>query len=341
MNSQLYIFFLVIAIILVAIILFVSISILIKLNTLNKNKDNDQSMALLNQNMQALQSNFQQSLDRTNQAINTRLDNAAKIIGAVSKELGQMSQIGQSLQNFQDLLKNPKLRGGLGEQGLRDMLSQTFPNELYSMQYKFKNGQIVDAAIKIEAGIVPVDAKFPLENFNKILKAKTDKEKMEARRKFRSDFRVHVNAIAKKYILTDEGTVDFALMYIPSETVYYELISNENDLHDYAIKAKVIPTSPNTFFYYLRSIMLGLQGKRISEMSKQILSTLKIIQTETDKFGDNLSVLSRHVTNAKSTMEKVDSDFTRLRGKIDKVNLLEAEQSNLIEETGEVDEIIG
>ena len=130
-------------------------------------------------------------------------------------------------------------------------------------------------------------------------------------------------------------------MYIPSETVYYELISNENDLHDYAIKAKVIPTSPNTFFYYLRSIMLGLQGKRISEMSKQILSTLKIIQTETDKFGDNLSVLSRHVTNAKSTMEKVDSAFTRLRGKIDKVNLLEAEQSNLIEETGETDEIIG
>lgn len=341
MDSQLYIFFLVIAIILAAIILFVSIFILIKLNTLNKNKDNDQSMALLNQNMQALQSNFQQSLDRTNQAINARLDNAAKVIGSVSKELGQMSQIGQSLQNFQDLLKNPKLRGGLGEQGLKDMLSQTFPNELYSMQYKFKNGQIVDAAIKIEAGIVPVDAKFPLENFNKILKAKTDKEKMEARRKFRSDFRVHVNAIAKKYILTDEGTVDFALMYIPSETVYYELISNENDLHDYAIKAKVIPASPNTFFYYLRSIMLGLQGKRISEMSKQILSTLKIIQTETDKFGDNLSVLSRHVTNAKSTMEKVDSDFTRLRGKIDKVNLLEAEQSNLIEETGEADEIIG
>lgn len=341
MDSQFYTFFLVIAIILAAIILFVSIFILIKLNTLNRNKDNDQSMALLNQNMQALQSNFQQSLDRTNQAINARLDNAAKVIGAVSKELGQMSQIGQSLQNFQDLLKNPKLRGGLGEQGLKDMLSQTFPNELYSMQYKFKNGQIVDAAIKIEAGIVPVDAKFPLENFNKILKAKTDKEKMEARRKFRSDFRIHVNAIAKKYILTDEGTVDFALMYIPSETVYYELISNENDLHDYAIKAKVIPTSPNTFFYYLRSIMLGLQGKRISEMSKQILSTLKIIQTETNKFGDNLSVLNRHVTNAKSTMEKVDSDFTRLRGKIDKVNLLEAEQSNLIEETGETDEIIG
>ncbi len=282
----------------------------------------------------------QEGMDRTNQAINNRLDNAAKVIGAVSKELGQMSQIGQSLQNFQDLLKNPKMRGGLGEQGLKDMLSQTFPNELYNMQYKFRNGQIVDAAIKIEAGIVPVDAKFPLENFNRILKAKTESEIAEARRKFRSDFRVHVNAIAKKYIVSDEGTVDFALMYIPSETVYYELISNENDLHDYAIKAKVIPTSPNTFFYYLRSIMLGLQGRKISEMSKQILSTLKIIQTETNKFGDNLSVLNRHVTNAKSTMEKVDSDFTRLQGKIEKVNSLESEQSELIEETSEADKII-
>jgi DNA recombination protein RmuC len=252
-----------------------------------------------------------------------------------------MSQIGQSLQNFQDLLKSPKLRGGLGEQGLKDMLAQTFPHELYKMQHKFRNGQIVDAAIKIEAGIVPVDAKFPLENFNRILKAKADVERDEARRKFRSDFRVHVNAISKKYILTDEGTVDFALMYIPSETVYYELISNENDLHDYAINAKVIPTSPNTFFYYLRSIMLGLQGKRISEMSKQILSTLKVIQSETHKFGDNLSVLNRHVTNAKATMEKVDSDFTRLKGKIEKVNLLENEQSELIEETTDVDELIG
>jgi DNA recombination protein RmuC len=205
------------------------------------------------------------------------------------------------------------------------------------VQYKFRNGQTVDAAIKIEAGIVPVDAKFPLENFNRILNGKTEDEKNEARRKFRSDFRVHVNAISKKYIVPDEGTVDFALMYIPSETVYYELISNEADLHEYAIKAKVIPTSPNTFFYYLRTLMLGLQGKRISEMSRQILGTLKIIQTETKKFGDNLSVLNRHVTNAKSTMERVDSDFNRLSNKIEQVSLLENEQKELIEETSELD----
>jgi DNA recombination protein RmuC len=307
---------------------------------LKDSSKNDQSMQLLNQNMTSLQNSFQEKLDRTNQTINERLDNAAKVIGMVNRELGQMSQIGQSLQNFQEFLKSPKLRGGLGEQGLSDMLGQTFPKELYKMQHKFRNGQIVDAAIKIEAGIVPVDAKFPLENFNRILNAKTDDERNDARRKFRSDFRVHVNAIAKKYILTDEGTVDFAMMYIPSETVYYELISNENDLHDYAIKSKVIPASPNTFFYYLRTIMLGLQGKRISEMSKQILSTLKVIQNESKKFGDNLGILNRHVNNAKSTMDKVDADFTRLSSKIEQVNLLESEQSTLIEETTEVTDIV-
>ncbi len=296
-------------------------------------KRDDQSLQMLNQNMMSLQNSFQEKLDRTNQVIGERLDNAARVIGAVNRELGQMSQIGQNLQNFQELLKNPKLRGGLGEQGLNDMLAQGFAKELYSIQHKFRNGQTVDAAIKIEAGIVPVDAKFPLENFNRILNGKTEDEKNDARRKFRSDFRVHVNAIAKKYIVPDEGTVDFAMMYIPSETVYYELISNEADLHEYAIKAKVIPTSPNTFFYYLRTLMLGLQGKRISEMSRQILGTLKIIQTETKKFGDNLSVLNRHVTNAKSTMEKVDSDFNRLSNKIEQVSLLENEQKELIEET--------
>jgi len=300
---------------------------------------NDQSMQMLNQNMTSLQNSFQEKLDRTNQSINERLDNAAKVIGLVNRELGQMSQIGQSLQNFQEFLKSPKMRGGLGEQGLADMLGQTFPKELYKIQHKFRNGQIVDAAIKIEAGVVSVDAKFPLENFNRILNAKTDDDRNDARRKFRSDFRVHVNAIAKKYILPDEGTVDFAMMYIPSETVYYELISNENDLHDYAIKSKVIPASPNTFFYYLRTIMLGLQGKRISEMSKQILATLKVIQNESKKFGDNLGILNRHVNNAKSTMDKVDADFTRLSGKIEQVNLLETEQSTLIEETTEVADI--
>lgn len=304
-----------------------------KMQELKNDRQNDQSMQILNQNMQAVS----ERIDRTNTAISERLDNAAKVIGLVNRELGQMSQIGQSLQNFQEFLKSPKMRGGLGEQGLKDMLAQTFPNELYQMQYKFRNGQTVDAVIKIEAGIVPVDAKFPLENFNRILNAKTDEEKSDARRKFRSDFRVHVNAISKKYIVPDEGTVDFALMYIPSETVYYELISNETDLHDYAVKEKVIPSSPNTFFYYLRSIMLGLQGKKISEMSKQILSTLKIIQTESKKFGEGLSVLNRHVTNAKSTMDKVDNDFSRLAGKIEQVSMLESEQKELIEETTELE----
>ena len=118
MDSQLYIVLLVVAIIFVVAVLTVSVFVLTKINSLKKSRDDDQSMALLNQNMQALQSSFQEKLDRTNQAISDRLDNAARVISLVNKELGQMSQIGKSMQNFQDLLKNPKLRGGLGEQGL-------------------------------------------------------------------------------------------------------------------------------------------------------------------------------------------------------------------------------
>lgn len=299
-----------------------------KLKEIENSRNNDQSMQMLNQNMNSMS----ERIDVTNQAISQRLDKAAQVISEVTRELGTMSQIGSQLSNFQEFLKSPKLRGGLGEQGLKDMLAQTFPHELYKMQHKFRNGQTVDAAIKIDAGIIPVDAKFPLENFNRILNAKSDEEGADARRKFRSDFRVHVNAIAKKYIVPDEGTVDFAMMYIPSETVYYELISNEQDLHDYAVHAKIIPTSPNTFFYYLRTIMLGLQGKRISEMSKQILGTLKVIQTESKKFGDNLGVLNRHVTNAKGAMEKVDADFMRLSTKIDQVGQLEETQAKLLED---------
>lgn len=298
-------------------------------------RTSDQSLQMLNQNIQSLQSNVAEKIDRTNSAINDRLDNAARVISAVSSELGKMSQIGSQLSNFQEFLKSPKLRGGLGEQGLKDMLAQCLPAELYKMQYSFRNGQIVDAIIKIDAGLIPVDAKFPLENFNRFLNAKTEADKIEAKNKFRSDFRVHINAIAKKYINPDEGTADFAFIYLPSESVFFEIVNNERDLFDYAAKNKVIPSSPSTFFYYLRTIMLGLEGKRITEMSREIMKTLKSIKQESGKFGDNLGRLNKHLTNAKNTMETVNSGYANLAGKIDSVGALEDRQAKLLEEANE------
>lgn len=326
-------FLIIIAIVLAIATTGIVLAIYIKktLEEIEKRRTNDQSLQLINQNLNV----FSERIDRTNQAINERLDNAARVISAVNKELGAMSQIGAQLSNFQEFLKSPKLRGGLGEQGLKDMLAQSLPHDLYKMQYSFRNGQTVDAIIKIDAGLIPIDAKFPLENFNRYLNAKSAEEKTAAKNKFRSDFRVHVNAIAKKYINPDEGTSDFAFIYLPSESVFFEVVNSERDLFDYAAKNKVIPSSPSTFFYYLRTIMLGLEGKRITEMSREIMRTLKTIKQESNKFSDNLGKLNKHVSNAKNTMDIVNSGYQNLAEKINHVDVLESDQSKLIEnETG-------
>lgn len=288
-----------------------------KLKSLEQNRNDDQSLALLNQNIQGMQ----QRIDHTNRTINERLDRAAQVISAVNKELGTMSQIGSQLAQFQDFLKSPKMRGGLGEQGLRDLLSQSLPAEFIRFQYSFTTGDIVDAVIKLNAGIIPIDAKFPLENFSRYLQESNDREKNIHANAFRRDFRNRVNEISKKYILPDEGTVEFAVMYLPSESVYYEIVTNDKfrDLYEYAVREKIVVVSPSTLFYYLRTIMIGLEGQRINSMAHQILTALKAIQQETNKFGDNVRILGRHIGNAKNAMDQVQNDYLRLSQKVDTV----------------------
>lgn len=322
----------IIGVIIVAIAFAVGI-ILKKLEELKKSREDDQVFQIFNQNLQAMQTR----IDESNQLINRQLSDYAKLMGGVGERLGQMTQIGTQLQEFQAFLRSPKLRGNLGEQGLKDLLAQILPKELYKIQHHFHSGETVDFAITIDAGIVPVDAKFPLENFNKMLSAKDDREKLESFRLFRTDFKKHIAKIANKYILPDEGTTDFAFMYIPSESIFFEVLNNEKlrELYDYAIQSKVILASPSTFFYYLRTIMLGLEGKRVHEMSRQILTTLRIISQESKKMGENLSVLNKHVGNAKNSMDLVNNDYTRLASKIDSVRTLEQikekEEENLLE----------
>lgn len=311
-------------IIIIAIGLAVGI-ILKKIEDLKRSKEQDPLFQVFNQNLQAMQTR----IDESNHLINDQLSRYASLMTRVGERLGQMTQIGTQLQEFQAFLRSPKLRGNLGEQGLKDLLAQILPKELYEIQHHFKNGEIVDFAIKIEAGIVPVDAKFPLENFNKMINAKEEKEKLEYYRAFRTDFKKHISKIASKYIVPDEGTTDFAFMYIPSESIFFEVLNNEKlrELYDYSLNSKIILASPSTFFYYLRTIMLGLEGKRVHEMSRQILATLRIIQQESKKMGDNLGVLNKHIGNAKNTMDTVNNDYSRLSGKIDSVRMLETEKA--------------
>ncbi|MBU0578762.1 DNA recombination protein RmuC, partial [Patescibacteria group bacterium] len=187
--------------------------------------------------------NFTKTLSDSTRNLNERLDNTARVIGNVQKNIGEMSEIGRGMKELQEFLQSPKLRGNIGEEVLKDLISQTFPKSKFYLQHGFKSGERVDAAIKTAAGIIPIDSKFPMENFQKMSKAKSGEEKKRAKRDFVNDVRRHIRDISKKYILPEEGTMDFALMYIPSEPVYYEIVNNVA-LTDYARRVRVYPVSP-------------------------------------------------------------------------------------------------
>jgi DNA recombination protein RmuC len=258
----------------------------------------------------------------------SRLDNAAKVIQDVQNKLGELGQatqeikeLGQSVSKLEEMLKAPKLRGGLGELLLEDLLKQVLPANAYDIQYTFRNGQTVDAIINTAGGKVPVDSKFPLENFRKMLDAKTEQEKKTAARLFKSDVKKHIDAISEKYILPDEGTFDFALMYIPAENIYYETIikeesyAEEDGLYAYATKRRVVPVSPNSFYAHLRVIALGLKGLQIERSAKEIFQNLELLGTELRKFNDVFETLGTQLNNAKNNYDKADKQLAGLTEK--------------------------
>lgn len=267
-------------------------------------------------------------LDQQGKAFNERLDNAARVIGDVQKNIGEMSEIGRGMRELQDFLKNPKIRGNIGEQILNELLKQYLPKESFNLQYIFKSGEKVDAAIKTSAGIIPVDSKFPMENFRKISKAGTDEERKSFQKVFESDVKKHIDDISRKYILTEEGTIDYALMYIPSEAVYYEVVNSSN-LFDYAGGKRVLPVSPTTFYAYMKAILMSFEGQKIEKQAKEILSSLRSIQKDYEKVGSGLSVLQKHLTNAHNIMGDVLSVFSVLGQKIASTKNLGSEKEEI------------
>ncbi|MBI4059048.1 DNA recombination protein RmuC [Candidatus Microgenomates bacterium] len=256
------------------------------------------------------------SLAKNTQSLNERLDSAARVIASLQKNVGEMSEIGRSMKDLQEFLRSPKLRGNIGEQVLKELLGQMLPKQSFHIQYGFKNGTIVDAAIKTAAGIIPVDSKFPMENYRKMAAAVTESEKKNLQKEFSRDIKKHIDDIAKKYILTDEGTIDYALMYIPSEAVYYEVINGDQNLLDYSHQMRVLPVSPTTFYAYLRAILMSFEGQKIEQKAREILQAIRAIQKDYVKVDDNLGVLGKHLNNAYNMMSQVTTSFSQLGQKI-------------------------
>lgn len=258
-------------------------------------------------------------MDRQNEEINRRLQESARSIG-------EMSEIGRSMKDLEKFLASPKLRGGLGEQVLKVLLEESLPRSSFSLQYTFRNGAKVDAAIRTDSGIIPIDSKFTMENFKKMHEDKTFEKD------FVHDVKDRVDEISKKYILSDEGTVDFALMYVPSESVYYEIVNNESDLMVYAYKRRVMPVSPSTFYAFLRSVLLSFEGQHIAAEIKNIQQNLRAIHTETGKFAELLATLQSHINNSYAMMTRVSTQFSNLSSKVDGIQKIDMGSKKLTED---------
>ncbi len=236
-------------------------------------------------------------LSESMHSFNKRLDNAAEAMMGVQKKIGEFSEIGRSMQELQSYLQSPKLRGSIGEHVLKELLSQCLPPDLFSLQFSFQNGERVDAVIKTSQGLISIDSKFPLTQFKGMMSASSEVAKEEARKEFVKDVKKHIASISKKYILVSEGTLDYALMYIPSESVYYEII-NQADLFDYASSLRIVPVSPMSFYAYLKVILISHEGAHIQKQAKEILTILTGMRSDYQKTEESLGLLHKHLGNA-------------------------------------------
>lgn len=255
------------------------------------------------------------SLALNTKDINDRLLHASQVIGDLKREAGAFSEVSRSMKDLQDYLRSPKLRGNIGEMVLKDLISQMFPVSSFALQHTFKSGNIVDAIIKTDAGLLPIDSKFPMENFQKMMSTASKGEADTLRKSFARDIRAHVTAISKKYILPEENTLDFALMYIPSESVFYEVASSD-ELMNFARESRVYPVSPNTLYAALQTILLSFEGKKIEQKAKEVFKLMRGIQKDFGKTSDSMVTLGGHLTNAYNKFSDVQSNFNQIGQKL-------------------------
>ncbi|TAK50746.1 MAG: DNA recombination protein RmuC [Bacteroidetes bacterium] len=287
------------------------------------------SMQLVTENLNQQLHGIAQQMQTQTANVGSRLDAATRVIGDVQRNLGELGkatqeikELGQGVSTLEELLRAPKLRGGLGELLLEDLLRQVLPAEHVLIQHRFNNGQTVDAAIRTSDRLVCVDSKFPLENFRKLYAGVSDAEKKQFRKIFFNDVKKHIDAIAGKYILPDEGTYPFALMYIPAENIYYEVIikgneDNGENVYSYAIEKKVIPVSPNSFYAYLQVIVLGLRGLQIEHSAQEIVSSLTRLQGDMEKVRDTFETLGVHLNNARNKYDEADKRLNAFERRLD------------------------
>lgn len=297
-------------------------------------REESQGVLMLQNQMNEISRTLDLKLGESTRAMQKQFGESARIIRDVTERLTKLDETNRQvvsfadqLKNLQDILKNPKQRGILGEYYLETVLKNVLPPGTYQMQYKFKDGTIVDAAIFIKEKIIPIDSKFSLENYNRLLQTHDEIEKKRLEDLFKNDLKNRIDETAK-YVKPGEGTMDFAFMFIPSEAVYYDLLVNKvgsvnaRDLIEYAIvDKKVIVVSPTSFLAYLQTVLQGLKALQIEESAKEIRKRVEELgrhlgsyETYMKKLGTHLGTTVNMYNNAYKELGKIDKDVLRITG---------------------------
>lgn len=261
------------------------------------------------------------TVDGSSEAMMNQVRSFTKETTDLKNDLKGIQEKVGDISSFQEIFRSPKLRGQWGEASLEHILSQHFPAELYKTQYLFSSGQQVDAVLNLPNGkILPIDAKFSSENFEKMISAPAE-EKNIYRQKFLLDTKQRIKEITSKYILPSEGTVDYALMYIPAEAIYYEVLFNsgEEDLAKYAWSQKVVLTSPNTIYITLKTIEHWFRDSQVSKRTQEILKRLDKINRDAKTLFDEFRKLGRHLKDASSAYERSEKRLSLFDEKVEKL----------------------
>ena len=281
-----------------------------------------------------LQAQLTDRMDKSNQQMMHQFKESATIIKDVTQKLTalektnqQVGDIAGELKMLQNVLQNPKQRGNLGEIYLESVLENVLPPGIFKMQYGFKNGEVVDAVIFVDKKVIPIDSKFSLENYNRLVEAKTPEERTLYGAEFKKDLKNRIDETSK-YIRPREGTMDFVFMFIPSEAIYYDLLINKigmantssRDLIEYAFRdKKVIIVSPTTLLAYLQTVLQGLRGMQIEEQAKDIQVRVGQLGRHIasydqfmQKLGGSLGTTVSHYNNANKELKKIDKDIVKI-----------------------------
>lgn len=321
-----------------------------------KDRTDDTGLKLILQQINELNrtvdSKIGENARNINESVKTQLGESANLIREVTQGLTKLDETNKQvisfadqLKNLQDILKNPKQRGILGEYYLETLLKNVLPPGQYQMQYAFSNGEIVDAAVFVKDKVIPIDSKFSLENYNRLTEAKDPSEKDRLEKLFINDLKLRITETSK-YIRPTENTMDFAFMFIPHEAIYYDLLINkigavtedtENLIQRAAGKHKVIIVSPTSFLAYLQTVLQGLKAMQIEETAKDIIKRvgelgehLKKYEVYHGKLGNSLETVVNHFNTGSKEFKKIDKDVLRITGEAPgiEIDLLDKPESD-------------